>query len=346
MIVFDISHNEHDRLMAIFKELKSELQNEFEFVMHENYPLILDDLKKYSVFIILQPDHSHFNKSESKDILNYVENGGNLILLGDAGGDRAHLTNFSESILSNFGIKFNEDRIIDETKSVTQNNSIFSIEDLKKHSIFTDIVPIYSNGCSIKVFNQHARVLAQKDDKPLIIEIHVGLGNVLVIGSYMMFQITHNIKFFSNMINYLLGRFKIEEVKAPKFEFKMPEKLTVEYTEAKLKESETKKTDAISVTNEDFLKMINRTNEQIKKFSFHKDFNRVKKIKKNFSQFSDNLLQCINLPTKQISSDMKTQMLHSYESLYREFLDIEVIYEERKFIRSFQGLLSDFGVML
>ncbi|NHI91388.1 MAG: hypothetical protein EAX96_02720 [Candidatus Lokiarchaeota archaeon] len=342
MIAFDISHNQADRLGEIFEEITFKTGDQFQFIKHEDFPIELEGIKKYSIFIILQPDRTQFNVDEPKAIFNYVESGGNLLLLGNAGGDHAHFTNFSEKILTKFGVKFNEDRIIDHEKPADQNESIFTIKDLTHHPIFSDVQPEYSNGCSLIIGDSRAKILASKNNAPLIAEIHYGLGNVVIIGSYLMFKISKNASFFMNIMNYFSGTIKIEEIKAPKFQFTIPSKLSGKSIELDNKTA----LDKIQISDQAFNSLIQRLNMLIKKFTLHKDLNRIKRIKNYSLRVEQSLKNLLIISDEKNVDNDKVQLRNSYENLFREFLEMELIYEEKELIKEFQQLFDELGKML
>ncbi len=345
IIAFDISHNEEERLKNILKEIKLLLEKNYISVKkHENYPITIDNLKNFDVFIIIQTDHSHFDSNELKHIDNYVNSGGSLLLLGNAGGDRAHLTNFSEVIVSNFGISFNEDRIIDQNKSLEENSAFFSINETIKHVIFTNVSPSYLNGCSLNVKHTSARILAKMDENSLIAEVKHGLGKVIIIGSYLMFQNSENTMFFMNIVRYLTGDLKPEKIQAPKFQIKMPEKLTKGYA-LKSKEREIDSTSEITADPADFLRLIEKINSEIKKFSFHKDLTRIKLIKNSFSLLEDGLKNALEIHIDDSKSNPIPPQIEfvqaQFITLYDNFLEMDVGIEDRGHVINFQELFNE-----
>jgi len=89
--------------------LKNELTDRgFEIEVNTDTPLDSIALRKYNVLVIAIPD-KEISETEINAVLNFVEDGGGLLLLGESGGVIDSMNNLS----GNFGIVFNEDTLRD-----------------------------------------------------------------------------------------------------------------------------------------------------------------------------------------------------------------------------------------
>lgn len=89
--------------------LKNELTDRgFKIEVNTGTPLDGIALGKYNVLVIAIPD-KEISESEINAVLNFVEDGGGLLLLGEAGGVIDSMNNLS----MNFGVQFNKDILVD-----------------------------------------------------------------------------------------------------------------------------------------------------------------------------------------------------------------------------------------
>ncbi|MFX0082377.1 MAG: hypothetical protein ACFE94_11565 [Candidatus Hodarchaeota archaeon] len=210
-----------------------------------------EKLANYDLFIIgvpnLGPDLS---LDEINDLVDYVKNGGSLLIINDGGGDYENKNNLSE-LTKNFGISFNNDKLSDN-KSFSQENSHPIIKDFSPHYITRDINQfIHSNGCtltinkSIENENIDINSIAYSSEStswhsylnedgwhdesiqhlPIIGAIHYNLGKVVTIGNLSIFsslnklygiKAADNFKLISNVISWLLNKAGSEEERESK----------------------------------------------------------------------------------------------------------------------------------
>jgi len=110
-----------------------------------------DKLTSYDLFVIGVPHLGpNLGLDEIDDLVEYVKNGGSLLLINDGGGDYENKNNLSE-LTKHFGIIFNNDKLYDN-KSFSQENSHPVIKDFSPHYITRDLNQfIHSNGCTLTV---------------------------------------------------------------------------------------------------------------------------------------------------------------------------------------------------
>ncbi len=108
----------------------------------------LNKIEIYDLLIIGSPYNSIITDEEIDVLKEYVENGGNLLVISNGGGDYANKTNLTE-LTQNFGIEFNSDRLNDSVYYVNQQKRLI-INKFKPHAITEDLNSfVHSGGCSI-----------------------------------------------------------------------------------------------------------------------------------------------------------------------------------------------------
>lgn len=210
-----------------------------------------EKLSKYDLFIIgvpnLGPD---LDTDEIFDLVDYVKNGGSLLVINDGGGDYENKNNLSQ-LTQNFGIKFNSDRLYDN-KIFLEENSHPIIKDFKSHFITRDVSQIiHSNGCTLTIDKSiendtiDVNILAFSSEStswhrcftgeewqdeseqhlPVIGAAHYNLGKVVVIGNLSIFsslsksygiRSAENFKLITNIISWLLNKADSEEERSLK----------------------------------------------------------------------------------------------------------------------------------
>ncbi|MHA1836147.1 MAG: hypothetical protein ACTSYQ_04400 [Candidatus Odinarchaeia archaeon] len=225
-LLFDQTHNEGGRLDSTYSELKAYLsENQLECYPLNDFPITLNKIKKYDIFIIAGPDMSKFRDSEIQDIIEYVSQGGKLILMSDAGGDKGHMTNLNK-ISTVFGVEFNANQVID-SKVNRGIETVPVISNIKKHKITDGVSSIsYRTGCSLKVKGD-AEILIRSNqtseppNAPLMAVSYYKKGVVICLGTYELFRnkglggfktLEHK-KLFINICDYILMYPDIESVK-------------------------------------------------------------------------------------------------------------------------------------
>jgi len=210
-----------------------------------------EKLASYDLFIIGVPNLGpNLGLDEIKDLVDYVKNGGSLLIINDGGGDYENKNNLSE-LTKNFGISFNND-ILYDNKSFSQENSHPIIKDFSPHYITRDLNQfIHSNGCTLTVdksiedekidvnsiayssentswhsyLNEDGWHDESMQHLPIIGAVHYDIGKVVTIGNLSIFsslnklygiKAADNFKLVSNVISWLLNKAGSEEERALK----------------------------------------------------------------------------------------------------------------------------------
>ena len=173
-----------------------------------------EKLAGYDLFIIGVPHLGpNLGLDEIKDLIDYVKDGGSLLIINDGGGDYENKNNLSE-LTKNFGISFNND-ILYDNKSFSQENSHPIIKDFSPHYITRDLNQlIHSNGCTLTVdksiedekidvnsiayssentswhsyLNEDGWHDESKQHLSIIGAVHYDLGKVVTIGNLSIFS--------------------------------------------------------------------------------------------------------------------------------------------------------------
>ena len=195
----------------------------------------------YDLFIIgvptLGPD---LDSDEIGDLVNYVKDGGSILVVNDDGGDYKNKNNLSK-LTENFGIVFNPDMLFDN-KYFSRDSSHPLIKDFRSHFITRNVSTIiHSSGCTLtidksveddnidvqaiayssentswhRVFKVDEWIDESKQNLPIIGVAHFGLGKVVAIGNlsllsslneYYGIRALDNYKIIVNIISWLLNK--------------------------------------------------------------------------------------------------------------------------------------------
>ncbi|QEE15464.1 hypothetical protein DSAG12_01290 [Promethearchaeum syntrophicum] len=153
-IVFDYSHNNT-------LTLESPSYSDFtEYLFGSSFALgkiqagftSVDKLKKYKMCVIGGPRETVFQPNEIEVIVDYIKNGGNLLVINDEGGDYGANTNLND-LTRHFGFEFNSDIMFDSMNFLSQQNRVI-INETEPHLITRNIDSIVqSSACSIKLLD-------------------------------------------------------------------------------------------------------------------------------------------------------------------------------------------------
>jgi len=112
----------------------------------------LNDLKKYKAIILSTPRNMSLKPNEIENLVNYVKNGGNLLITSSSGGDHTNKSNLNE-LTKNFGFEFVSDEINDSVNYVK----------LQKRPLISKFIPhviteqikkiVFSSSCSIHILD-------------------------------------------------------------------------------------------------------------------------------------------------------------------------------------------------
>ena len=189
--------------------LKTELIDRgFEIEVNSDKTLDSIALGEYDVLVIAIPD-KEISETEINAVLNYVDDGGNLVLLGKAGGVIDSMNNLS----SNFGIEFNADELCDPTNDQWKDECLWDDEGhvyihffashqlTKKISIFAywsyhgGRHPYSNYGCTLNIFksaqsiawgdeDSYSSIYEPRSCPPVLSISNYGQGELIAHGSY------------------------------------------------------------------------------------------------------------------------------------------------------------------
>ncbi|MBY9007884.1 MAG: hypothetical protein KGD63_14175 [Candidatus Lokiarchaeota archaeon] len=224
-VAFDIGHKPRGNLNENFTEFYRIL-TENDFICHEFFEASIteESLKGYDILVFTCPDFSKISHQEILEIENWVKNdGGGLLLLSHAGGDKGRNSNLSE-LAELFGMTFENDQVLDE-----ENN--FGLENLPLISNFSPPHPItsgiknlcYRAGCSLSIIGGAIPIANSNESSdpfssPLICVSEPDKGRVCCCGSYEIFRDkigggisyeTHS-NLVINIFNWLISDYRFE----------------------------------------------------------------------------------------------------------------------------------------
>jgi len=218
-VAFDESHKPRGKISSNYKTLQRHLESEgFVCQPFAEFPITQKTLTPYDVLVVPCPDFSKFSEQEISDINRWVrEEGGGLLLLSHAGGDKGRRSNLSE-LAEKFGIIFESDQVIDEKHNCGMGN-IPNIKDFVMHPITAGVTEIcFRAGCSLTLVGNAIAVASSGEDAqpfsvPVIVAAQSDEGRVVGIGSYEMFRDriasgfgeSQHAKLTSNIFNWLVS---------------------------------------------------------------------------------------------------------------------------------------------
>jgi hypothetical protein len=234
-VLFDLSHNE---MLNINEEEFSEFLNVLDSLnlrikTNENKSLTEKLLQNIEILIIGNPIDEFFSSIEIKAIIDFVRDGGNLLLVSEYGADFLQKTNLNDISGKYFGIYFQKN-IIKEYNKLNQNcSSILTIQDFKKHKITKQLRDIILGGSCSFLLNQNSEPLLlsreswtevyndlakewskEGENYPQIMAAYTeyGRGKVVALGDIDIFSNDSNIglnrldnhKFILNILNWFI----------------------------------------------------------------------------------------------------------------------------------------------
>jgi len=192
-IGFDITQKERGRIFINFEGIKNIFELEhFTCEEFNEFPITYESLQKNKLLIFACPDSSKFKQEEIEALLNYVFNGGKILLLNHAGGDQGRRTNLG-ALTHPFGIIFNNNEVLDSISNL-DIDSFPLINTFNDHPLLQNIKNLcYRIGCSLDISGNAIPLAltansAEPPQKAVLGLISYGKGHILVSGSYEMFQ--------------------------------------------------------------------------------------------------------------------------------------------------------------
>ncbi len=275
-IAFDTSHNPRGRINDNYTQL-NDLLTSNNFICHEFFePLITQDsLQSYDILVLACPDFSQISLQEILEIKNWIKNdGGSLLLLSHAGGDKGRKSNLSQ-LSEQFGIIFENDQVLDKKKNNGWENLPIISNFINNHPILNKIENIcYRAGCSLtKIGETSSIILSNKTSEPLEVPLVcvsiLEKGKIVCCGSYELFRdnIKGGIPFPShhilaiNIFNWLISDYRIKL--RSKSSFIAPKKV-VENDVVNKEQIEQEKISEISRSPEDLIAEFNGLNDKLR----------------------------------------------------------------------------------
>jgi len=165
-ILFDLSHNEMLNLSeseySDFLNLLNTLNQEI--IKNEKSEITEKILKNVDVLVIGNPINDYFSRSEISLIINFVKQGGALLLISEYGGDSLQKTNINDISGKYFDIFF-EKNILKENNSVNENcTNIIRIKSFPNHEITNQLRELVIGGSCSLLLKSNATILLELDD--------------------------------------------------------------------------------------------------------------------------------------------------------------------------------------
>ncbi|MFX1498842.1 MAG: hypothetical protein ACFFBH_15060 [Promethearchaeota archaeon] len=224
-VAFDVAHKPRGKLDENLTEMRDFLNdNGFSCYNFLETPITQFSLKPFDILIFVCPDFAKISPMEITEIVNWVkEDGGGLLLLSHAGGDRGRSSNLSE-LSQQFGIAFENDQVLDGTYNLGMENMPIITSFIPPHPITSGINSLcYRSGCSLTILGSAFSIASSNETSepfstPLICVSEAENGRICAIGSYEMlrdkvsggFNYDEHPKFIYNLFNWLLSDYRID----------------------------------------------------------------------------------------------------------------------------------------
>jgi len=216
-VFFDETQKERGKINTNYSILRDSLRNEgFQVEVYNDFPISEKSLK-CDIFVFACPDGSKLAKNEIDTLINFVERGGGLLVISNAGGDRGLRTNMNE-VLNRFGIEMLSDQVKDETNNEFNMPTHPVIKDIKNHPICTGVSEVVVvAGSSIRGSSNmkglaYTSPAAEPPNAPIIVAGPYKNGRVAAVGSYRLFSnygaglsLRNNKTFAMNIFRWLAG---------------------------------------------------------------------------------------------------------------------------------------------
>jgi len=194
-IAFDVGHKPRGKLDENLTELRDFLNaNDFMCYNFLETPITQTSLEPFDILVFVCPDFAKISSMEISEINNWVRNdGGGLLLLSHAGGDRGRNSNLSE-LSQMYGIVFENDQVLDETYNLGMENMPIITSLIPPHPITNSISSIcYRSGCSLSVLGNSISIISSNEtsepfSSALVCVSEPDNGRICASGSYELFR--------------------------------------------------------------------------------------------------------------------------------------------------------------
>jgi hypothetical protein len=242
-VLIDLSHNEmlniQEEEFSEFYDLLKSLN--LKIKINENRNITEKQLQSVDILIIGNPIDNFFSSIEIKSIINFIREGGNLLLISEYGADHLQKTNLNDISSKYFGIYFQKNIVKKSTDFNHNCDSIITIQDFKDHLATAQLRDIILGGSCSLLINKNAEPLffskeswtevyndlenmwsKDEDQQQQIMAAHTeyGRGKVVALGDIDIFSNDLNIglnlldnrKFIINIFNWFLEPVKKQDV--------------------------------------------------------------------------------------------------------------------------------------
>ncbi|MFW9950067.1 MAG: hypothetical protein ACFFKA_08075 [Candidatus Thorarchaeota archaeon] len=224
-IAFDVAHKPRGKIDENLTEIRDFLNaNDFLCYNFLETPITQNSLKGFDILVFVCPDFARITTMEITEINNWVrQDGGGLLLLSHAGGDRGRNSNLSE-LSQNFGIIFENDQVLDETYNLGMENMPIITAFIPPHPITNSISSIcYRSGCSLSVLGNAISIVSSNEtsepfSSALVCVSEPDNGRICAIGSYELFRDRvgggfsndEHPSFAYNIFSWLISEYRME----------------------------------------------------------------------------------------------------------------------------------------
>lgn len=195
-VAFDEAHKPRGKIAENYSHLKDYLDSQgFICQTFMEFPITRQNLAPFDILVIPCPDFAKFSANEIEDIAQWVkEDGGGLLALSHAGGDKGRRSNLSE-LVEKFGLTFENDQVLDYSQNFGMENLPEIINFTPPHPVTEGITSLcFRAGCSLSTMGLSGVPVAISNEgsepfsTPLIVTVEVQEGRVVAVGSYEMFR--------------------------------------------------------------------------------------------------------------------------------------------------------------
>lgn len=165
-VLFDLVHNE---MLNVDEDEFSKFRNLLQGLnvkIKKNEDKDLSDtlLNNVDILLIGNPIDDYFSNIEIKAIVNFVRNGGGLLLISEYGADYLQKTNLNDLSNKHFGIYFDKNIVKEENKKNANCSSVVSLQIFDDHIIANQIREVIVGGACSLLLNKISTPLLQTND--------------------------------------------------------------------------------------------------------------------------------------------------------------------------------------
>jgi hypothetical protein len=124
------------------------------------------------VLVLGNPIGEYFSNIEIKHIVDYVREGGRLLLISEYGSDYLQKTNLNDISSKEFGIIFEKNIVKENNKTNLNCSSILTIKNLEKSKIVSNLREIVIGGTCSLFLNHNAKPLIKTNTNDVWSEVY------------------------------------------------------------------------------------------------------------------------------------------------------------------------------